>query len=102
MKTQITKVSIFQNAKFLSVLYLPIGLLYALIGLAFIATGLDYLMFTGIIFLLAPIWLTALTYMMIAIFAVIYNFIASKIGGIEFELTEISDNKEFSKDDFGE
>ena len=100
MKTQITKVSIFQNAKFLSVLYIPIGLLYALIGLVFIATGLDYLIFTGIIFLLAPIWLTAIMYMMIAIFAVIYNFVASKIGGIEFELTEIPDNKEFSKDDF--
>jgi len=100
MKTQITKVSIFQNAKFLSVLYIPIGLFYALIGLVFIATGLDYLIFTGIIFLLAPIWLTAIMYMMIAIFAVIYNFVASKIGGIEFELTEIPDNKEFSKDDF--
>ena len=102
MKTQITKVSIFQNAKFLSVLYIPIGLLYALIGLVFIATGLDYLIFTGIIFLLAPIWLTAIMYMMIAIFAVIYNFVASKIGGIEFELTEIPDNNEFSKDDFEE
>jgi hypothetical protein len=102
MKTQITKVSIFQNAKFLSVLYIPIGLFYALIGLVFIATGLDYLIFTGIIFLLAPIWLTAIMYMMIVIFAVIYNFVASKIGGIEFELTEIPDNKEFSKDDFEE
>jgi|LWDU01.1.fsa_nt_gi hypothetical protein len=40
--------------------------------------------------------------MIIAIFAVIYNFGCSKIGGIKFELTEIPDNKEFSKDDFGE
>ena len=89
MKTQITKVSIFQNAKFLSVLYIPISLIYVLLGLGFIATGLDYLMFTGIIFILSPIWLTAMMYVMVAIFSVIYNFVASKIGGIEFELTEI-------------
>jgi len=31
---------------------------------------------------------------MFSIFALIYNFVASKIGGIEFELTEIADNED--------
>jgi len=91
MKTQITKVSIFHNAKFLAVLYMPISLIYALMGLAFIATGSDYLRVTGIIFILAPIWLTAMMYVMVAILAAFYNFVASKIGGVEFELTEMKE-----------
>ena len=101
MKMQITEVSILQNAKFLAVLYIQITLIYVLMGLSFIATGLDELMFLGIIFILSPIWLTVITYVMVAIFSVIYNFIASKIGGIEFELTEIPEDENVPKDNFG-
>ena len=101
MKMQITKVSILQNAKFLAVLYMPISLIYVLMGLIFIATGLGELMFLGIIFILSPIWLTAMMYVMVAIFAVIYNFVASKIGGVEFELTEIPEDENMPKDNFG-
>jgi len=100
-KTQITKVSIFQNAKFLSFLYLPIGFIYAIIGVIFLLIDNAALRITGVIFLLAPIWLTGMMYMVTAVFAVIYNFIASKIGGFEIELTEIPENEEIPKDNFG-
>lgn len=101
MRIQVTEVSIFQNAKFLAVLYVPISLIYVLMGLGFIASGLDGLMFIGIIFILSPIWLTAMVYVMVAIFATIYNFLASKIGGVEFELTEIPKDSNVEKDNFG-
>ena len=45
----------------------------------------------GIIFLLAPFWLSLMVVVFHAVVATLYNFLASKIGGIEFELTEIKD-----------
>ena len=101
MKTQITEVSIFQNANFLAVLYMPISLIYAIICLFLILTGLGELIFLGIIFILAPIWLTVMIYLMVAILSVYYNFVASIMGGIEFELTEMPEKEAFPKDDFG-
>ena len=98
MRTQITEVSIFQNAKFLAVLYLPIGLIYTVMGIIFLAYGI---VAAGIIFILAPIWLSLMTFVMVAIFSVIYNLVASKIGGVEFELTEIREDGNVPKDNFG-
>ena len=89
MKTQITNVSIFQNAKFMSILIAPIGLIYSLIGI-FLLT-IEGARFTAILFILAPIWFSLFYFVIVAIFATIYNFVSSKIGGIEFELTEIED-----------
>ena len=98
MRTQITEVSIFQNAKFLAVLYLPIGLIYTVMGIIFLAYGI---VVAGIIFILAPIWLSLMTFVMVALFSVIYNLVASKIGGVEFELTEMREDGNVPKDNFG-
>ena len=98
MRTQITEVSIFQNAKFLAVLYLPIGLIYTVMGIIFLAYGI---VAAGIIFILAPIWLSLMTFVMVALFSVIYNLVASKIGGVEFELTEMREDGNVPKDNFG-
>ena len=53
--------------------------------------GNDVLRITSIIFILAPLWLSGMVFVFHAIMAIIYNYLASKIGGIEFELTEIKD-----------
>ena len=42
MKTQITRISFYQNAKILAILYMPVGLIYALIGAAFLLMDIDY------------------------------------------------------------
>ena len=89
MRTQITNVSIFQNAKFLSIFIAPFGLVYSLIGI-FLLT-IEGMKIIAILFILAPIWFSLLYFVMVAVFAMIYNFLSSKIGGIEFELTEIED-----------
>ena len=91
MKTQITKVSIYQNAKFLAVFALPIGLIYTVIGIFLLFSAPEYMMTTAIIFIFAPIWFSLMYVVTITVSAMIYNFLASKIGGIEFELTEIND-----------
>lgn len=89
MKVQITRISIFQNAKFLSILTLPFSLIYTIIGLSvfFLGFGGELAVF----FILAPIWFSIMYFIMFSIFAVIYNFLASQIGGIEFEFTEIKE-----------
>ncbi len=92
MKTQITKISIFQNAKFLSIMILPFSLIYTIIGLSMFFWGIGG--FIAIFFIFAPLWFSLMYFVMFSIFALIYNFVASKIGGIEFELTEIADNED--------
>ena len=91
MKTQITNISIYQNAKFLAVLVLPFSFIYALIGIIFLLTGIEELSMTAYVFISAPIWFSLIYFVIIAVGAMIYNLLASKIGGIEFELTEIKD-----------
>jgi|TARA_B110000438_G_scaffold266413_1_gene280469 hypothetical protein len=91
MKYQITNISIWQNAKFLAVVYVPIGLIYSLIGIIFLMMDIEALKITAIIFILAPFWLSAMVVIFHSIVATMYNFLASQIGGIEFELTEIKE-----------
>ena len=102
MLVQVSRISIYQNAKFLAVIYIPIGLIYSLIGIGFLLSGLEYLRFTGIVFLLGPFWLSGLVLVGHVIMATIYNYIASKMGGVEFELTELPENEKVPKDNFGD
>ena len=91
MKTQITRISFYQNAKILAILYIPVGLVYALIGAAFLLMDLEYLKFTGYVFLSMPLWLSLAVVGAHYAVAAVYNYLASKIGGFEFEFTEVKD-----------
>ena len=91
MKTQITRISFYQNAKILAILYMPIALIYSIIGLAFLLMDVDYLKFTGYLFLSAPLWLSLSIVGVHYAVAMAYNYLASKVGGFEFEFTEIKD-----------
>ena len=91
MKTQITRISFYQNAKILAILYMPIGLIYGLIGAAFLLMDVDYLRYTGYVFLSMPLWLSIAVVGGHYVVAAVYNYLASKVGGFEFEFTEIED-----------
>ena len=91
MKTQITRISFYQNAKILAILYIPIGLIYALIGAAFLLMDVEYLKLTGYVFLTMPLWLSLAVVGAHYAVAAVYNYLASKVGGFEFEFTEIED-----------
>ena len=91
MKTQITRISFYQNAKILAILYVPIGLIYALIGAAFLLMDVEYLKLTGYVFLSMPLWLSLAVVGAHYAVATVYNYLASKVGGFEFEFTEIKD-----------
>ena len=89
MKTQITRISFYQNAKILAILYMPVGLIYALIGAAFLLMDIDYLRYTGYVFLSMPLWLSLAVVGTHYAVAAVYNYLASKFGGFEFEFTEV-------------
>ena len=91
MKTQITRISFYQNAKILAILYIPVGLVYALIGAVFLLMDEDYLRFTGYVFLSMPLWLSLAVVGAHYVVAAVYNYLASKVGGFEFEFTEVED-----------
>ena len=91
LKTQITRISFYQNAKILAILYVPIGLIYALIGAAFLLMDVEYLKLTGYVFLSMPLWLSLAVVGAHYAVATVYNYLASKVGGFEFEFTEIKD-----------
>ncbi|OIR21390.1 MAG: hypothetical protein BEU01_02715 [Marine Group III euryarchaeote CG-Epi4] len=91
MKTQITRISFYQNAKVLAILYIPVGLVYALIGVAFLLMDVEYLKLTGYVFLTMPLWLSLAVVGAHYAVAAVYNYLASKVGGFEFEFTEIKD-----------
>ena len=89
MRTQITRISYYQNAKILAILYIPIALIYALIGVAFLLTDLEYLKYTGYVFLSMPLWLSLAVVGAHYAVATVYNYLASKVGGFEFDFTEV-------------
>ena len=91
MRTQITRISYYQNAKILAILYIPVGLVYALIGAVFLLMDHEYLKFTGYVFLSMPLWLSLAVVGSHYVVAAVYNYLASKVGGFEFEFTEIED-----------
>ena len=91
MKTQITRISFYQKAKILAILYVRVGLVYALIGAAFLILDVEYLKLTGYVFLSMPLWLSLAVVGTHYAVATVYNYLASKVGGFEFEFTEIKD-----------
>ena len=91
MRTQITRIWYYQNAKILAILYVPIALVYAMIGIVFLLMDMEYLRYTGYVFLSMPLWLSLAVVGAHYAVASVYNFLASKVGGFEFDFTEMKD-----------
>ena len=90
MKYQVSKISIRQSSKVLALLYgvfglffVPFGILIALVD-GGEALGMGLIMF----YICAPIFYVVLAYVSSLIGFWVYNFIAQRVGGIEFELKE--------------
>ncbi len=86
MKKQISSISIHQTSKIFAVLYGLIGLLYSLLGVIMLFS--EKTRAGGIVFLLMPIIMAVTGYIGIAITAFVYNLVASRLGGIEFEVRD--------------
>lgn len=84
MKKQITSISPLQSAKVLAALYFVISVPFALIMLFTVPGG-----FSKFFLLFAPVLYGAMGFVFTLIGAAIYNFVASKVGGIEFTTTAV-------------
>ena len=69
----------------------PLDFTSVLIGVAFLLMDIEYLKFTGYVFLSMPLWLSLAVVGGHYAVAAVYNYLASKVGGFEFEFTEIKD-----------
>lgn len=94
MKKQITRISILQSSKIVTLLYTFLGLIYTLIGIPLLIVGIlkDQLQLEimGGIYLFGPVFMGALGFVFFVIAAAIYNLAASMVGGFEFEVRDVA------------
>lgn len=88
MRQQLTRISVAQTAGVLALVYAVVSTLFfipfALYMLAVPGTSKAFGFGGGAVFLiLMPLLYAGVTFVVIGLFALIYNFIAGRIGGIE-------------------
>lgn len=99
MKTQVTKISVLQTSKVLALVSPIFGLFHSGVGVIFIILAVvgivneqsdAWLMLIpgGILFLM-PVLMFFMTFIFTALGSLLYNWVAGKAGGIEFEATVI-------------
>ena len=90
MKRQLTRISILQSSKIVTALYAFFGGLYTLVGMLMILLGGQNLVAIAVIYMFGPLWMAIIGFIGFVISAAIYNWLASILGGIEYEVTEVS------------
>lgn len=89
MKKQVIRVSILQSSKIITILYFLLGLLYLLVGVPMIIFGNDQLRIIGTIYCAMPILMAVIGFVCFVICAAVYNLLAKRLGGMEFEVIDI-------------
>ena len=89
MKKQLTRISILQSSKIVTVLYVLMGFIYTLVGIPMLMFGGEHLKVVAIIYILMPVIMAILGFVFFAIFAALYNLVAKWLGGIEVEVKTI-------------
>ena len=97
MKTQIKRISVLQSSKVAAIFAPVTGIFHAGGGAVMIVIGfvMDMptedqlgLLIPGFILLFMPVFLIFIGFIFTALFSLFYNWIASLVGGFEFELEE--------------
>jgi hypothetical protein len=91
MKHQIVSFSVKQSSKVLALLYGVTGLIFVPIGILIAYYDRDRVFGTGLVitYLCSPIIYLVIGYIVGLLGFWVYNFIAKRTGGIEFELKDI-------------
>ena len=87
---KITRISILQSSKVVTVLSALSGFICTLIGIPLFVLGGEELKLLAIICILGPMWYAILGFVFFVIFVAIYNLLAKKLGGFEFEVTDVN------------
>ncbi|MHB1670106.1 hypothetical protein [Thiomonas sp.] len=88
MKKQITRIAVHQSSKVIAAMYIIFTLPFALIGVIGMMFGAPS-KFPFAFFAMTPIIYGIIGYLFFALFCWLYNILASRIGGIEYETKEI-------------
>ena len=89
MKKQLIRFSVLQSSKIMTALYFIMGFIYTLIAIPMLIFGGDELRTMGIVYILMPVIMGILGFILFVIFAAIYNRLAKWLGGIEVEVKNI-------------
>lgn len=91
MKKQIKRISVAQTSKVVAILYVAFSLIYSVIGIPMILFGNAQIKGMGFMYLFMPILAGIFGFIFVAFACWIYNIVASKFGGVEFEIKDIED-----------
>ena len=94
MKKQIIRISVLQSSKIATALYVLMGFIYTLVGIPMVIFGGPKFRVIGIVYLFAPVLAGILGFVFFVIFAWIYNFLAKRLGGVEFEVKDVNQTAE--------
>lgn len=89
MKKQISRISVAQTSKIFAILYVVFGLIYSLIGIPMIIFGGSELKVMGFMYLFMPFIMGIFGFIFVALGCWVYNLVAGKFGGVEFEVKDI-------------
>jgi hypothetical protein len=89
MKKQLIAISILQSSKIATALYVVMGFVYTLIGVPMVIFGSGQWRMIGAIYAFGPVIMGILGFIFFVIFALVYNLLARRLGGFEFEVKDI-------------
>jgi hypothetical protein len=92
MKKQISRISVVQTSKVIAIFYVAFSLLYALIGIPLILLGEGQVKVVGFTYLFMPIFIGVFGFVFVALACWVYNVIAGKFGGVEFEVKDLEES----------
>ena len=88
MRAQIRRISIMQTSKVVAIIYPIFGLIHTMIGI-WMLTSPEQPNWLGMLFLFIPIIIGIFGFIFSIIGCLLYNLIASKVGGVEFILEDV-------------
>ncbi len=83
MKRRVTRISILQSSKIVTLLYVILGLVYVPIGIAFLIFASGELRYMGLLYIAMPILMAGFGFVAFVISAWLYNVLAKFVGGFE-------------------
>jgi hypothetical protein len=89
MKKQLIAISILQSSKIATALYVLMGFIYTLIGIPMVIFGSGQMRIIGVIYVFGPVIMGLVGFIFFVIFALVYNLLAKRLGGFEFEVKNI-------------
>lgn len=88
MKKQITRISILQSSKIVTILFMLVGIVYGLLGAAMIVGGKGLLNTIGWAYVLMPIVMPVIGFLAFVVLSAVYNLLIRWVGGIEVEVED--------------